>query len=349
MKNILLSSVAVLGFAGAAAAEVSWSGDVTLGYNDDIKNAVYADAGINVALSQELNNGWTAGATFAIDASNILNGTVAYDTDYTVYVESDMGGLYFGDYTSAVDQLVSSPEGLADGMTDYDDDNIGEDGQNLVLKGSFGSVQAAVSTVVLSNGTTDGVTAAVAGSFGSVNFSLGYNNGYVGQGSGDIGFGTVSDATNLNVGTTFGGASVNVGVAKVGADTNYGIEVGYPMGPVALSVWYANNDSAGDVYGLKAVYEDGPVSVTAKIEDAGATTYNLEGTYDMGNGLLLGAGTVDGEGEYIAAKYDLGGGATFLASYANGDVDGTTTDIGDAYDSDFELMDGLTLEVSLSF
>ncbi|WP_417260509.1 porin [Celeribacter sp.] len=346
MKNILLSSVAVLGFAGAAAAEVTFSGDVTLGYNDDIKNAVYGDAGINAALSQELNNGWTAGATFAIDASNLINGTVAYDSDFTVYVESDMGGLYFGEYTSAVDQLVASPEGLADGMTDYDDDDIGDAGENLVLKGSFGSVQAAISTVVLDNGTTDGTTAAIAGSFGSVNFSFGYNNGFT---SAIVPAFAASDATNLNVGTTFGGASVNVGVAKVGADTNYGIEVGYPMGPVALSVWYANNDSAGDVYGLKAVYEDGPVSVTAKIEDAGTTTYNLEGTYDMGNGLLLGAGTVDGEGEYIAAKYDLGGGATFLASYANGDVDGATTDIGDAYDSDFELMDGLTLEVSLSF
>ena len=347
MKNILLSSVAVLGFAGAAAAEVSWSGDVTLGYNDTRVDSVYADAGINVALSQELNNGWTAGATFAIDASNILNGTVAYDTDYTVYVESDMGGIYFGDYTSAVDQLVSSPEGLADGMTDYDDDNIAEDGQNLVLKGSFGSVQAAISTVVDQNGNTDGTTAAVAGSFGSVNFSLGYNDGYdatANAGGGDLDGLIVSDAIALNVGTTFGGASVNVGVANVGSDTNYGIEVGYPMGPVALSVWYANNDSAGDVYGLKAVYEDGPISVTAKIEDAGTTTYNLEGTYDMGNGLLLGAGTVDGEGEYIAAKYDLGGGATFLASYADG-----TTDIGDAYDSEFELQDGLTLEVSLSF
>ncbi|MEM5469717.1 porin [Celeribacter marinus] len=342
MKNILLSSVAIVAFAGAAAAEVSFSGDVTLGYNNDVEDGFYADAGLDVAFSAELNNGWTAGGTVGADMDDLTNGTaITVNTDFTAYVESDMGGLYFGEYTSAVDQLVSSPEGLTDGMSDYDDDDIGDNGEQLVLKTKFGAVEAAVSAYVLSTGKTDGTTVAVKGSFGTMNFSLGH----------DAGDAIVSAdaATNLNVGTTFGGADVTVGFASVGDDTNYGIEVGYPVGPVALSVWYATGDQAS-VMGLKGVYADGPVSVTAKAEkvEGADTTFNLEGTYDMGNGLMIGAGTVDGEGEYLAGKYDLGGGASFLASYANATTP-AGTDIGDAYDGTFELKDGVTLAVSLSF
>ena len=35
MKSILLASASVFAFAGAAAAEVSFSGSAALGYNDD--------------------------------------------------------------------------------------------------------------------------------------------------------------------------------------------------------------------------------------------------------------------------------------------------------------------------
>ncbi|WP_417250234.1 porin [Celeribacter sp.] len=358
MKNILLSSAAIVALAGAASAEVTFGGDATLGYNDDVKDAAgvsnfYVDAGLDVALSAELNNGWTAGATFSADFDDLTEDTdPTIDTDFTVYIESDMGGLYYGEYSSAVDQLISSPEGLTDGMYDFDDDDIGEDGEQLVLKGNFGSIQAAASTVVIDNslgGGTDGSTFAITGDFGNFSLGFGYVEGYTGLGGGDIGFGGVADSIALTVATSFGGADVNFGIADAEGDTNYGIEVGYPVGPVALSVWFADGDQ-DRVMGLKGVYEDGPISVTAEVEDVddgSDTTYSLEGTYDMGNGLLIGAGHVSDAGSYIGASYDLGGGATFLASYGDADTAGDD-EISDTY-GDFEVQDGITLEVSLSF
>ena len=62
MKKILLSSAAIALLAGAASAEVTWSGDAEIGYNDDWNDGAYYDAGLTVNLSQELNNGWTASA-----------------------------------------------------------------------------------------------------------------------------------------------------------------------------------------------------------------------------------------------------------------------------------------------
>ena len=79
---ILLASVALTAFAGAAAAEVSFSGSATLGYNDDNgrlannatfgdHNGFYSDLNVDVALSATLDNGITVSASAAKAAKPI--------------------------------------------------------------------------------------------------------------------------------------------------------------------------------------------------------------------------------------------------------------------------------------
>ncbi len=63
MKRILLTSTALVAFAGAAAADVTWSGTAGLGYNDDIDDGFYVDGDLDVTMSQELDNGVTVSGT----------------------------------------------------------------------------------------------------------------------------------------------------------------------------------------------------------------------------------------------------------------------------------------------
>ncbi|HKL68991.1 MAG TPA: porin, partial [Salibaculum sp.] len=81
MKSILLASASVFAFAGAAAAEVSFSGDAELGYNDDDaplssadnNDGFYWEGNLYAAFSQDLDNGLTAGADIEFGfASNNL-------------------------------------------------------------------------------------------------------------------------------------------------------------------------------------------------------------------------------------------------------------------------------------
>ena len=59
--------------AGVAAAEVTFSGTANFGYNDTDHatgasvGAAFSDMDLNIAFSQELNNGYTAAASVELD------------------------------------------------------------------------------------------------------------------------------------------------------------------------------------------------------------------------------------------------------------------------------------------
>lgn len=105
MKRILLTSTALVAFTGAAWAEahedasgVSFSGDATLGFNDDIEDGFYWDAGLAVTYTAILDNGITATATYEIDISDGNLGNEDLDAgDYVLTVSSDNATLEFGD------------------------------------------------------------------------------------------------------------------------------------------------------------------------------------------------------------------------------------------------------------
>ena len=74
MKSILLTTTAIVAFAGVAAADghtnVGLSGSATLGYNnDDVfgEDGFYWDTQLKIAMSAALDNGITASATFGIE------------------------------------------------------------------------------------------------------------------------------------------------------------------------------------------------------------------------------------------------------------------------------------------
>ncbi|MCA1777781.1 MAG: porin, partial [Loktanella sp.] len=188
----------------------------------------------------------------------------------------------------------------------------------------------------------------VAGAFGNFGMQVAYQEEFAGA---DAIFGVSGS-------TAFAGADVQVSFIDDGSENSLGLGASYPVGPVVVGGYYSINDVAENNYGVSADYASGAFAVAAAYDvdagEAGADdvgTYEIDASYDVGNGLMLFGGLVgndvDGDdlGYYAAATYDLGGGAELLFSYAD---DGDDTN----YDDEFggpEYMEGTTVEVSFSF
>ena len=96
-----------------------------------------------------------------------------------------------------------------------------------------------------------------------------------------------------------------------------------------------------DTYEITAGYAADGMTVAAAFTDASVMT--LGATYDMGNGLTVGAGIEDTV-NYAFAKYDLGGGAKAFVDF---------TDSADALEevgpSERDIAVGTTVGVSFTF
>jgi hypothetical protein len=371
MKSILLASASVVAFAGAASAEITFGGSATVGFNDtvnafdDNNEGFYWDANVAVTMSQALDNGLTASATFDFDVAEDNLGQTLVSGSYLLSLTSDMGGLYFGDTAFAAETYWASAGDMeADGFSEAD----GE----VVLRGEvmMGGVTAGLSYVVADadgefvNDNTveyvDQLSVGATGSFGNFNFAIAYQEEALGASGFYDAEGANGDFNNdeifgLSVGSSFAGADVTVAYAQnntAGIDS-LGVKVAYPVGPVTVTAYYvAESADVGDPddnYGINVAYASGPISVTADFQDdQGTQKIALDGSYDIGNGVTVLAGfyTADDRAEdeyYIAASYDIGGGASLLASYAVGETN-PDDEIGAG-----DYQEGLTLEASFSF
>ena len=363
MKSILLASTAVIALAGAAAAEVSFGGEATLGYNDNSttgNDGFYWDANIAVTLSQTLDNGLTAGATFDFDVAATNLGTTLSSGGYVLFVESDTAGLFFGDTAFAAEtRWVSAGDMEADGFSEADGETA--------LRGdiAYGPVEASVSYVLAANdGEINNVddlnqlSLGMVGTFGNFDVALAYQEasgeaaGFYSTGFGDNGDFSDDEIFGISVGAAFAGADFRLAYAsnETSGEDSTGLSVSYPVGPVVLGAYYVSeSDPTGDNWGINVAYENGPISVGLDYQDdQGVEKIEVEGSYDVGNGLMVYAGylTEDGTEDrfYVAGGYDLGGGASLLVSYAEDDDNVDEDEIGAG-----EYQVGTTVEVSFEF
>ncbi len=369
MKSILLASASVLVLAGAAQAEISWAGVATLGYNDGDNTTgdnqgFYWDLEIDVTLSQELDNGLTAGATFgfeAVDDDDGADNNLGQDIgakDYTLFLESDMGGLYFGNTSFAAETRWQS-------AGDMEQDAFSEQDGETVLRGDmmFGGVEASVSYAIadadgneindVSDESLDQLSVGAVGTFGNFTVGMAY------QEESDAPAGFYSENGDFNTdeifgvfgSTSFGGADVTLAYASNQTDdeNSTGIKVAYPFGPVTATVYYVDESNGDANMGLNVAYSDGPIGVTLDLQDdQGTSKWSLEGSYDVGNGLMVYAGVLNqneaDEDYYVAGEYDLGGGAELLVSYGVDDDQDREDEIGVN-----DYQEGTTVQVSFEF
>ncbi|MBI1417008.1 MAG: porin [Limimaricola sp.] len=369
MKRILLASTALVAMAGAASADIAWSGDATLGYNDtnrptdysgnpastsDNHYGFYWSANIHVDLSKQLDNGITAGATFDLGATGStfsVTSTSAYLQNFTVYLKSDMASLYFGDTSTAAQMHWKSAGDMeADSFTTDWTDSAAE----AVIRGDvkYGGVNASISYLYDTNDRQlHQLSIGADGTVGQFSFSVAYQadaNSWYGS-SGDY---HPDEIFGISGSTTFSGATVTVAYAKDNTDgrQSTGIKLAYPVGPVTATVYYVAESGGMNTdpnYGVNLAYKSGPVAVTLDYQnDQGTNKTALDGSYDIGNGLMVYAGYYAqdswDDSYYLAGTYDLGGGASLLVSYATGGSD------DDAYGPN-DYQQGTTVEVNFKF
>ena len=382
MKSTLLTTTALIAFAGAAFADghsandgVSFSGVATLGYNnttstnsdgtddDDSDAAVgvdtydnefgfYSDLEVTLGLSKALDNGLTVAAS--IDLEDLADGADA-SGDYTLSVTSETASMYYGDTKFAAESKWSEVGDMA--ASSFSE----QDGETVLRgEGNVAGVDAAVSAVI--NGDkTEQVSLGATATFGMFNLGLGYQDSAStsfaasrdGSGADADGDTLLSGAANgdfngnkvyaVSVGGSFAGADVALGYADNSVETSTGISVAYPVGPVALSASYADNSVSIDAWNIAATYAAGAITATISTDEG--DDYALEGSYDLGNGAKVFAGVADGGDDYyVAASYDLGGGASVLASYADDQADDSEDEVGAN-----EYQNGATVELTFTF
>ena len=309
MKKILLATTALVGFAGAASAEVAISGYAEMGIAGGNLGAVtqfWTDANVTFAMSGTTDGGLEFGAKVDLDSIPGNVGPGLTQGGETMYISGSFGKITMGDTDGALDwaaQEIYMGSAIADDHSSHAGAywNSGLDGtaggQIARYEYSFGSFAAAVSAEIdtsIANNDVFGVGVKYSGDFGGtkVGFGLGYQDNSV-----QSMYAVTANATMSN------GIVINVGYADLDAqviganDTWAGIGVGYTTGALLVAANY--------------------------------------GSYDV-----LGGPTVDGWG--LVANYDLGGGAVVMAGYGTGDVAGGD-EIGATYGSDESWSVGLGL------
>ena len=343
MKNILLTSTALVAFAGAAAAgghtSVSFGGEASAEYNtlDGYSTA----AEMTASASATLDNGLTASTSFTLETTNFGSGEFGAGS---VSLSSDTASLTFG--TAVVGAVFAATgDAYAIGSGGVDDGEVA----GIAASATFGATTLVVSAEVDANDAAADTTIE--------NIEVGVTTSAAGW---NLGFGLAGNEYAMTAAGTAGGATVGFSMSS---NNDWDVSVDYPVGAVTVSastdeanVWEigaayaADGVSAGIVlspdnaWELSAGYDANGMVVAATF--ASDDSMSLGATYDMGNGLTVGAGmeTTDASvtTNYAFGSFDLGGGANAFAEYA----DGAQVEVGP---SERDIPEGTTVGVSFTF
>ena len=340
MKNILLTTTALVAFAGAAAADghtsVSFAGEASAEYNSLTGYTTAAE--VTATGSATLDNGLTASTSITIDG---VAGTVSAGS---VTLSSDTASLTFGTgMNGAVFTAVAD---------DYDIGQAAEETvDGIVASATFGATTLVVSTAIEANATV-GDTTLEGIEIGVTTSAAGWNLG--------LGVVSATSAYAVTAAGTAGGADIGFGMSS---DNEWDVSVAYPVGAVTVSAstdeaqaWTVGAAYAAD--GISAGFELSPASaweITAGYEANGAVVavtfadtnaMSLGATYDMGNGLTVGGGMETTAAavttNYAFGSYALGGGANAFVDYS----DGVQEEVGP---SERDIAEGTTVGVSFTF
>ena len=349
--------------AGVAAAEVTFSGTANFGYNDTDHatgasvGAAFSDIDLNIDFSQELNNGYTAAASFEFDVANADQGASFNASDAVISLTNADSGIHYGDTKhgaenawSAVGSMENDAFRVADGeMVTRADMTFGgaKIGISLGDDTNYTVTAASATTPAVKGTAKDYISLGITGSAGAFSYALAHKNANTAWLDGDDNSAKSQQATTgVRVSTTLGGATVALGYAKNDDGGSTGIEVSYPMGALTTTASYVQEGaaSAENKWDVKVAYAEGALGVTVATDES--QDWNVDVSYDMGNGMNLFIGADDGgKDTYAGVSYDLDGGASLLASYAD---DSNNTDTDDEVGAK-DYKEGMTFQLSFAF
>ncbi|WP_116085296.1 porin [Tropicimonas sp. IMCC34011] len=159
MKNILLTSTALVAFAGAAAAEVTITGSAEMGVvgGEDVATQFFQDVDVKFTMTGQTDGGLSFGAAVDLDEAGNL-GNEFSNQGVAIFVSGGFGTLTMGDTDGALDFVlteagnIGNPGSIADDETSHAGylgsylDGAGfADGQIVRYDYSFGDFAIAVS------------------------------------------------------------------------------------------------------------------------------------------------------------------------------------------------------------
>jgi len=334
MKNVLFTTTALVALAGAAAAEVGFSGAVTAGYNDEIEGGLFWEADLDLTGSVDLGDNVTAEVTVQMGDwfndggtdHNAITAEIAYTGD-TLSASLKFGDL--GD-KGASEYFYSDRSGMELDVENHDGT---EDVRALLEFGNFG---VAVGCGEVGNGTCDdGMNIGAGATFGSIELGIGYDEDAGGQ----------TQVTAVSADTEFGAISVGVSYATSSTDPegSIGVEVGFDVSDaLGLGVYYAANDVGDDAYGASVDYTAGALTAGVYFDHTpgGVDEFGVDVSYAVNDMLTANAGYFDdGAGVfYVGMDYAVNDSITATVSYADADeISGP------------EYKDGITALITASF
>ena len=337
--------------AGVAAAEVTFSSTANFGYNDtDHTNgasvgAAFSDMDLNIAFSKELNNGYTAAASVELDYADTNQGNDISASDALISLTNADSGIHYGDTKHGAQNAWSA-------VCSMDNDTFRAADGEMVTRAdmTFGGAKIGISLgddTNISGTDKDYLSLGITGSAGAFSYALAHQNANTTTVDlVDNSAFTQLATTGVRVSTTWGGATVALGHANNKNGGSTGVEVSYPMGAFTTTASYvAEGATAAKAnWDVKVAYAAGAVGVTVATDEI--DDWNVDVSYDMGNGMNLFVGADDGgKDTYAGVSYDLGGGASLLASYAD---DSNNTDTDDEVGAK-DYKEGMTFQLSFAF
>lgn len=363
MNRILLASASIFAFAGAAAADghssVTFGGDANLGFNEEVEGGFFYYADLTVNMTAMLDNGLVASATgdlnLADDDGETTRASTLENASYVLSLSSDMATLWFGDVDPVGDAIWSGVDGSAVSGFNDGDAHFDVVMYDAILRGDvmFGGISAYASFGVDTNGDAateedfGAMQLAATGTFGAFGFIAAYQEELSVASSGAV---LTPEVIAVAATASFIGADIKLAYETDGTETSIGAGASYPIGPITLGGYFTSNDIADDSFGVSADYASGPIVVAAAFDsDAGTDSVSVDATYDIGNGLMAWAGvdadlTAETTAYYVAGSADLGGGASFVLSFADDEGAVANDEIGGP-----EFNQGITAALSFAF
>ena len=308
MKKILLATTILAASAGYASAEITWAGSAAMGVaqngtaNGGSANtathgsgaviadgafASYSSANLAVTFAGESDSGLTFGATFdtTVGRSYTLGDGDAFANE---------GGA-FGGPEVFVSGAFGKVSVKSDGYGFYHNDDDGIDQGDVKYEGTFNAFSVGI--------VADVEAMVTVGDLGSNNsLHLGYAANKITAG---LNYDDNGDY-DVNVGYALGTFTVSLGHDVTGAVTANSIKGAFDNGNGITASLELTDDSTVMSTDVTAGYAKGAMAVNLEYgtddDAASVDTWTLTGSYDLGGGLSIEAGTNYTEDMMIGAK-----------------------------------------------
>jgi len=293
MKKILLASAASFAFAGAAAADITFSGSANVGFGDLVEDAdgatqvddveMYQNISVTTSMSGETDTGLAFGASITfrsgddldLDAGDL---TIAVkDAGTTDQASKPLSNISFGNIFISGDwgKLTFDRDGL---------DNLWDDdfSHDLMYEYSFDAISFSMTYDIDGSGDGEEWSAKVAYAAGAFDASLSTDD----RGDFDITLGYQitseikasltheSDSGENTIKGVYNDGTFNASLAISDTDSEWDLGLGYTANGITIGANY------GD-------------------QDTGDESWDLSASYDLGGGLTVKAMTNESEAYYV--------------------------------------------------